>query len=193
MYIKIYTKSQLVLLKQINVLFKKRKKIPEIVLREAEIILENRPLPHIMDILGQIEAPTKESTLEYEKELLEKRDELDRRIVTRIKDKYLEQIDGYLKDFDNKFRTISFFKKGTRKEAAKVKAVNFLKKMDTSNEQARKGAVEKLKEYLPKIGLTEEEATEAWDYLKQKEHEEIYGKESAFSKLTKGLGGFLKK
>lgn len=166
-----------------------------------EVILDTREeadiakseLPHIMDILGQIEAPTKESTLEYEKELLEKRDELDRRIVTRIKDKYLEQIDGYLKDFDNKFRTISFFKKGTRKEAAKVKAVNFLKKMDTSNEQARKGAVEKLKEYLPKIGLTEEEATEAWDYLKQKEHEEIYGKESAFSKLTKGLGGFLKK
>lgn len=44
MYIKIYTKSQLILLKQINVLFKKRKKIPDVVLKEAEVILENRPL-----------------------------------------------------------------------------------------------------------------------------------------------------
>lgn len=158
---------------------------------EADIAKEE--FPYIAEILGQIEAPTKDSTLEYENDLLKKREELDRRITTRIKDKYLSQIDGYLKDFDNKFCTISFFKKGTRKEAAKAKAVNFLKKMDTSNEQARKEATEKLKEYLPKIGLTEEEATEAWEYLKKKEHEEIYGKESAFSKITKGLGGFFKK
>lgn len=158
---------------------------------EADIAKEE--FPYIAEILGQIEPPTKESTLEYENDLLKKRDELDRRISTKIKDKYLSQIDSYLKDFDNKFCTISFFKKGTRKEAAKAKAVNFLKKLDTSNEQAREEAAEKLKEYLPKIGLTEEEATEAWEYLKQKEHEEIYGKESAFSKITKGLGGFFKK
>lgn len=158
---------------------------------EADIAKEE--FPYIAEILGQIEAPTKDSTLEYENDLLKKREELDRRITTKIKDKYLSQIDGYLKDFDNKFCTISFFKKGTRKEAAKAKAVNFLKKMDTSNEQAREEATEKLKEYLPQIGLTEEEATEAWEYLKKKEHEEIYGKESAFSKITKGLGGFFKK
>lgn len=153
---------------------------------EADIAKEE--FPYIAEILGQIEAPTRDSTLEYENDLLKKREELDRRITTRIKDKYLSQIDSYLKDFDNKFCTISFFKKGTRKEAAKAKAVNFLKKMDTSNEQAREEATEKLKEYLPKIGLTE-----AWEYLKKKEHEEIYGKESAFSKITKGLGGFFKK
>lgn len=44
MYIKIYTKSQLILLKQVNLLFKKRKKIPDIVLKKAETVLESRPL-----------------------------------------------------------------------------------------------------------------------------------------------------
>lgn len=37
------------------------------------------------------------------------------------------------------------------------------------------------------------EATDAMEYLKKKEHEEYYGKESSISKITKGLGSLFKK
>ena len=40
---------------------------------------------------------------------------------------------------------------------------------------------------------TRAEATDAMEYLKKKEYEEYYGKESAFSKISKGLGSLFKK
>lgn len=152
-----------------------------------------RELYGIQNFMKHLKAPTKDDTLEYEEELKAKRQEFDNMFSSKLKDKYLAQIDKMLLDFDRIFCTISLFKKGTRKEAAKAKAVNFLKKQDTSTKEKREEALERLREYLPKIGLLEEEATEAMDYLKQKEVEEYCGKESSFSKLSKGLGGLFKK
>ena len=82
---------------------------------------------------------------------------------------------------------------GTSKEVAQAKAVNFLKKQDTSTKEKREEALRLLREYLPDIGITEEEATDAMEYLKKKEYEEYYGKESSFSKISKGLGSLFKK
>lgn len=150
-------------------------------------------LSAIKSFMESIQPPTKDDTLEYEEELKKKRDEFAETFQSKLKDKYLAQIDKYLLDFDKKFCTISLLKRGTRKESAKVKAVNFLKKQDTSTKENREEALEKLREYLPKIGLLEEEATEALEYLKKKEIEELCGKESSFSKISKGIGGFFKK
>ena len=80
-----------------------------------------------------------------------------------------------------------------RKEAGQAKAVNFLKKHDTSTKEKREEALQLLREYLPEIGITEAEATDVMEYLKKKEHEEYYGKESSISKITKGLGSLFKK
>lgn len=119
--------------------------------------------------------------------------EFDERFTSKLKDKYLAVMDKYLADFDKLFCTISLFKKGTRKEAGQAKAVNFLKKQDTSTKEKREEALRLLREYLPEIGITEAEATDAIEYLKKKEYEEYYGKESSFSKITKGLGNLFKK
>lgn len=150
-------------------------------------------LPHIQEFMETIKPPVKEDTLVYEEELKAKRAEFDEKFNSKLKDKYLSVIDKYLLDFDKIFCTISLFKKGTREEAAQAKAVNFLKRQDTSTKEKREEALNLLREYLPKIGMTEAEATDAMEYLKKKEYEEYHGKESSFSKISKGLGSLFKK
>lgn len=155
--------------------------------------LSKAELSDIQEFMSTIKKPTKEDTLKYEEELKQKRTEFDERFTSKLKDKYLAEMDKYLADFDKLFCTISLFKKGTRKEAGQAKAVNFLKKQDTSTKEKREEALRLLREYLPEIGITEAEATDAIEYLKKKEYEEYYGKESSFSKITKGLGSLFKK
>lgn len=155
--------------------------------------LSKAELSDIQEFMNTIKQPTKEDTLKYEEELKQKRIEFDERFTSKLKDKYLAVMDKYLADFDKLFCTISLFKKGTRKEAGQAKAVNFLKKQDTSTKEKREEALRLLREYLPEIGITEAEATDAIEYLKKKEYEEYYGKESSFSKITKGLGSLFKK
>lgn len=155
--------------------------------------LAKAELSDIQEFMSTIQKPTKEDTLKYEEELKQKRTEFEERFQSKLKDKYLTVIDKYLIDFDKLFCTISLFKKGTRKEAGQAKAVNFLKKHDTSTKEKREEALQLLREYLPEIGITEAEATDAMEYLKKKEHEEYYGKESSISKITKGLGSLFKK
>lgn len=158
---------------------------------DADIAKEK--LPDIQAFMSTIKQPTKEDTLKYEEELKAKRAEFEEKFHSKLRDKYLAVIDKYLLDFDKLFCTISLFKKGTRKEAAQAKAVNFLKKQDTSTKEKREEALRLLREYLPDIGITEAEATDAMEYLKKKEYEEYYGKESSFSKISKGLGSLFKK
>lgn len=155
--------------------------------------LSKAELSDIQEFMNTIKQPTKEDTLKYEEELKQKRIEFDECFTSKLKDKYLAVMDKYLADFDKLFCTISLFKKGTRKEAGQAKAVNFLKKQDTSTKEKREEALRLLREYLPEIGITEAEATDAIEYLKKKEYEEYYGKESSFSKITKGLGSLFKK
>lgn len=158
---------------------------------EADIA--RKELTDILAFMKGIQPPTKESTLEYEKALEDKMDEFQERFQSKLKEKYLSVMEKYLKNFDDKFCTISLFKKGTRKEAAKVKALNFMKRQELSTADKREDAWNKLKDYLPKIGLSEEEATEALELLKKKEHEELNGKESTISKISKGFSGIFKK
>lgn len=63
----------------------------------------------------------------------------------------------------------------------------------SSTKEKREEALRLLREYLPDIGITEAEATDAMENLKKKEYEEYYGKESSFSKISKGLGSLFKK
>lgn len=165
----------------------------EIFETREEADLAKKELPEIMQIMQGLTPPTKDSTLEYEWDLLKIKEDFVEKFKTKLKDKYLVTIDRYLADFDKKFCTISLFKKGTRKEAGKAKALNFVKQQSTDTAEQRETALNNLRGYLPKIGISEEEATEALEYLKKKEHEELYGKESAISKLGKGLGGLFKK
>lgn len=157
---------------------------------EAEIA--RRELPEIRKLMENIKPPTTNSTLEYEYNLIQIKEEINTNFSSRFKDKYISKINIYLKDFDDKFCTISMFRKGTRKEAAKVKALNYVKKQKTDTAVDREIALDKLRAYLPKIGLMEQEATEALEYLKKKEKEELYGKESIMSKISKGINDFFK-
>ena len=164
----------------------------EVFATREEAELARKELPEIMEIMKKISPPTINSTLEYEADLLKIKEDFQNRFSSGLKTKYLTKIDKYLADFEFKFCKISMFKSGTRKEAAKVKALNFVKQQKTDTAIDRETALDNLRRYLPKIGLSEQEATEALEYLKKKEHEELYGKESVISKLGKSLGDLFK-
>ena len=77
-------------------------------------------LPEIKDFIAQLKKPSLDDTLDYEEELLKKKQEYIDTFHSVLKDKYLKTIDGYLHDFDIFFCSMGIFKSGTRKEAAEA-------------------------------------------------------------------------
>lgn len=139
-------------------------------------------LPEIHEFMRTILAPTSESLLDYEEDLLKKKEEFDERYSSALKEKYMAVFDKYLKDFDRIFCSAGLFKKVDRKEAGKKKALKFVKNSKISNVEEVEKTYENIKMLLPKLGITEEEAYEAMQYLEKKE-EKI--------KRPKGLKGKL--
>ena len=118
--------------------------------------------------MKQISEPTFESLLDYENDLLDKRKAFEETFQSELKQKYLTLIDKYLSDFDRKFCYMGLLKKGDRKQAGKDKAFKYVKKLDCSSPDKVDEAYKLLAEFLPKVGITLEEASEAVQYLEKK-------------------------
>jgi hypothetical protein len=140
-------------------------------------------LPKIQEYMQQISAPTLDSLLDYENDLLLKKEEFSGMFESDLKEKYLEIFDKYLYDFDLKFCSMGIFKSGTRKEAGQDKAVKYAKKVKITSEEDYKQAYEQFVNLLPLWGLTEEEAEEAMEVLNKKR--ENLGKKGLFGGLFK--------
>ena len=98
-------------------------------------------LDNIREFMKQVAEPTAESLLDYESDLIEKR---------RI--------------FEESFQS----EKGDRKQAARDKALKYVKKLDCSSPDKVSEAYVLLQEFLPRVGITLEEAGEAVQYLEKK-------------------------
>lgn len=127
-----------------------------------------KELEGIREFMKQISEPTFESLLDYENDLLDKRKSFEETFQSELKQKYLTQIDKYLSDFDRKFCYRGLLKTGDRKLAGKDKALKYVKKLDCSSPEKVNEAYRLLEEFLPKVGITLEEANEAVQYLEKK-------------------------
>lgn len=159
---------------QANSIIKQRLDELDLVYRTVDgIVLESRDeadlarqeLKEIQDIMSTISPPTKESTLSYENDLLEKRSRIES-FNTAVKDKYLIEIDNYLQDFDKKFRNESFLTGSmTREEAGDQRALQYAKTLPVNSYDELDKARELLIDFLPEVGITLEQATSANSYF----------------------------
>lgn len=130
--------------------------------------LARSELEGIRGFMRQISEPTSDSLLDYESGLLEKKKEFEEAFQSELKQKYLNQIEKYLADFDRKFCSVGLFKKVDRKQAGRDRALKYVKKLDCSSPDKVAEAYRMLEEFLPKVGITLEEAVEAVQYLEKK-------------------------
>lgn len=154
--------------------------------REAADIAKSE-LPKIQEFMEQLEPPTSDSLLDYEKDLLAKKQSFESQFTSEIISKYVTQIDKLLADFDKQFCTIGPFKKVSREEAADHKALKLIKEMDLSSLENIDTAYRKLEEFLPHVGIAKEQATETVKYLEKQRTK--CTKESPLGKI----GGIFKK
>ena len=137
--------------------------------------------------MQEVKAPEKTSLLDYEEDLLEKKQAFEAQFTSELKGKYLTVFEKYLKEFDHSFCTVGFLKKVDRKTAGKERALKYVKslKISSNNDVAR--ALEELKAMAPKLGLKEEDLGEVERYMMERV-------EKSENKQNKqGLFGFLKK
>lgn len=159
---------------QANALINQRLEELDLIYRTVEgIVLETRDeadlareeLKEIQAIMSTITAPTKESTLSYENDLLEKKNKVDS-FKTAIKNKYLTDINVFLADFDKKFRNESFLSSGmSREEAGNQRALQYAKTLPVNSYDELDKARTTLLEFLPEVGITSEQATAANEYF----------------------------
>lgn len=123
----------------------------------------------ITKIMENVQAPTNDALLDYEAYLLNVKNSVEQ-FKTPVRDKYLRRIDYYLQEFDNKFRKISLVKTAaTREEAAQFKALKFVKSKNYSVVDDVYRARNELNDFLPLVGLTIEQATQAAGFLAETE------------------------
>lgn len=135
----------------------------------AEADLAREELPQITAIFETVTKPTDKSDLDYENELIEKRKQIDS-FKTKVKDKYLENIDALLSDFDRLFRKEGKFDRSlTREEAGAIRAFEYVKGMRITSFEERDNAVKMLTERLSHLGITEAQAENAYAYLDEVE------------------------
>lgn len=148
-------------------------------------------LQTIQAFFEEIVPPTSESLLDYEEDLLEKKSAFEEQFCSELKPKYLDKINGYLADFDKKFCSTGLFKKADRKQAGKDRLLKAMKKADTSSLEKIEEAFQKMEILLPKLGLGQEDTTEAAQYLEKKK-DKILNPKSGID-VIKGFGKLFKK
>ncbi len=121
----------------------------------------------ISSIMEGVIAPTSESLLPYEKDLLDKKSKLQE-YKTPIKEKYISKIDRYLASFDTLFKTSGFNKFETRKEAAIHRSLAFVKKINPITYEDIESAKEQLKGFVSLVGIEYEEAVSAHQLLQDR-------------------------
>lgn len=136
--------------------------------------------------LSDVRPPKKSDLLDYEWMIKEKLEKINVDYNTVIKNKYIELLNKYLSDFDDVFCQISMFKKGTREEAAKAKAVKFVKDSKMTSVLDVENTRKKLINMLPYLGIQQIDIVEAEEYLEQRKNEIINGvNTSSGSKISK--------
>ena len=152
--------------------------------------LAKKELEEIQNIMFKVAPPQNEPLLSYERNLLEIEDKLSQ-FRTPVKDKYIGIIKKHLVDFDEKFRKVSLIKTAaTREEAAKERALKFVKSKTYNTVTDVNNARNELAELLPELGITSEQATEANEYLTNTENK-LNG--TAPQSKLKGVFGMFKK
>lgn len=152
--------------------------------------LAKKELEEIQNIMFKVAPPQNEPLLSYERNLLEIEDKLSQ-LRTPVKDKYIGIIKKHLVDFDEKFRKVSLIKTAaTREEAAKERALKFVKSKTYNTVTDVNNARNELAELLPELGITSEQATEANEYLTNTENK-LNG--TAPQSKLKGVFGMFKK
>ena len=143
----------------------------------------------IMQLLVDIKPPKKTDLLDYEWKIKEMLEKITVEYNTMIKNKYIQLMNKYLTDFDDGFCQISMFKKGTREEAAKAKALKFVKDAKMLSVIDVENTRSKLISMLPYIGLQQADVAEAEEYLEQRKYEIVNGVSASsggkFSKFFK--------
>lgn len=148
-------------------------------------------LESIKEFIAKIEAPTKDSLLDYEENLLKLKDEYTNQFSSEIAQKYAETIEKYLSEFDKLFCSVGMLKNRLeRKEAGETRAVKYAKELEVSAEQAVQESKEKLKAFLLLVGLTEGEAQKVLETI-DKQREKLVNPTSA-QKVMGKLGGLFK-
>lgn len=148
-------------------------------------------LEKIREFMITIETPQKDSLLEYETELLSKKQEFEGLFNSELKEKYLSTIIGYEQEFEKNFLSVGMFKSKDRKEAGVKRAVKFAKEQDVSSEGAVEIAKDKVRAFLSSVGVTEEDALEAFSAI-DKNRDKLVNPNGAQQALNK-IGGFFKK
>ena len=152
--------------------------------------LAKKELEEIQNIMFKVAPPQNEPLLSYERNLLEIEDKLSQ-LRTLVKDKYIGIIKKHLVDFDEKFRKVSLIKTAaTREEAAKERALKFVKSKTYNTVTDVNNVRNELAELLPELGITSEQATEANEYLTNTENK-LNG--TAPQSKLKGVFGMFKK
>lgn len=145
--------------------------------------LAREELPKINFFIDTIPQSTKDSLLDYEEMVNAKRKEFDELFKSDIKKNYYKKFETLLNDFDNNFRnTRAYGSMPDRKQAGKDRALEYAKLMtfntlDEYNEQYRYFVA-----FLPRVGLTEAEATEAVTYLVNERNRVASGKSRTHEK-----------
>ncbi len=135
-----------------------------------ECALAKKELVEIQNIMSMVVAPTSDSLLDYEKSLLGYKADLEK-YHTAVKNKYLGIIQKYLLDFDEKFRRTSLIKLcATREEAARERALKFVKSKTYNILEDVENARAELIGLLPNLGITIDQATEATAFLTNTEN-----------------------
>lgn len=141
----------------------------------------------IQELLSDVKPPKKTDLLDYEWKIKEKLERVSSDYNTIIKSKYIDLLNKYLADFDDTFCQLSMFKKGTRIEAAKAKALKYVKDAKLSSTIDVENTRKQLIDLLPNLGLQREDIVEAEQYLDQKRNEIVNGVPSSggFGKFGK--------
>lgn len=126
-----------------------------------------RELDAIKEFMVNIYPPNDTSLIDYELSLKAKLQEFDDRFTSEIKEKYIEQIEGYLKDFDIKFCTIGF-KRVDRITAGKERLLKYTKQFTMSNLEEINNATKLVEERLYLYGISKEEAEDSYHYIDSK-------------------------
>ena len=145
-------------------------------------------LEEIKNIMFKVAPPQNEPLLSYEKNMLNVLEELSR-FHTVIKDKYIGIVKKYIVEFDEKFRKVSLLKTTTtREEAAKERALKFVKSKTYNTVTDVENARKELNDLLPELGITLDEAISANEYLNNTE-----SKLNGTAAPSKGIFGKFKK
>lgn len=146
----------------------------------------------IKKYMESIQPPTKDSLLDYEVELKNKRKEFEQTFSSELVEKNLKIIDDYIEKFDRFFCGVGILNTQVdRKTAGIVRSVKYAKDLEVACEQDVVNAQMRLKEFLPYVNLTEDDAKEAFEVINKKR--EKLNNSSSTQKLFGSLGGLFKR